>query len=159
MLGGPPPALLISVKGRAASGGILAGKETSMKTDRLQAQARRAVMRGSRVQDEMRDLTVKALTLRKLDRAEMRKVAGEVMSAVREAAAVKGPRAKDVIAQAAAGVEQALGHAARALKVSNRLAAGVSIAAASGAMMARVASGVLAGIADSLARTGKPRRR
>ena len=127
--------------------------------NKLQAEVRRAVRRGRRVEDEVRDITLKALTLRKLDRAEMRKVAGEVMSGVREAAAVKGERAKDVIAQAAAGVEQALGHAARALHLSNRLAAGVSVAAQSGALMARVASGVLAGIADSLAQTGKPRRR
>ena len=131
-----------------------------MKSERLQAEVRRAVKRGKRVEREVRDLTLKALTQRRLDRAEMRKVAGEVMSGVREAADVReGPRARAVVEQAAAGVSEALTHAARALRLSNRLSAGVSAAAESGAMMARIASGVLAGIADSLERSGRPRRR
>jgi len=131
-----------------------------MKTDsKLEQQIRNAVRRGRSVEQAVHDITLSALTRRSLDRAAMRKVADEVMTNVRDAANVKGARAKDVIADAAAGVNQALAHAARALKVSRRVAAGVDAAAASGAMMARIAAGVLAGIADSLTRTGKPRRR
>lgn len=129
-----------------------------MKIDRkLEQQVRNAVRRGRSVEQAVHDITLSALTRRSLDRAAMRKVATEVMESVRDAADMKGARAKDVIAEASAGVNQALAHAARALKLSRRVAAGVDAAAASGAMAARIAAGVLAGIADSLTR--KPTRR
>ena len=124
-----------------------------MKTDsKLKQQVRNAVRRGRSVEQAVHDITLSALTRRSLDRTAMRKVADEVMTNVRDAADVKGARAKDVVAEAAAGVNQALAHAARALKVSRRVTAGVDAAAASGAMVARIAAGVLAGIADGLSR-------
>jgi hypothetical protein len=132
-----------------------------MKPDsKLQQEVRDAVRRGRSVEQAVHDITLSALTRRSLDRAAMREVADEVMRSVRDAAHVKGARAKDVVAEAAAGVNQALAHAARALKVSRRVAAGIDAAAASGAMMARIAAGVLAGIADSLTqKTPRPRKR
>jgi len=111
--------------------------------------------------DTVRGITRKALTRGKLDRAAVRRVTGEAMAAVRQAAAMSGPQSRQDLAQA----RKNLGELERLFVKTLREAAaagkgaasqGMSATLASGAMVARVASGMLAGIADSLS-GGPPR--
>jgi len=87
-------------------------------------EVQQAIEQGRHIQEQVRDITLAALTRGELDGAAMRKVTGEVMKNVQEAASVQGTRAKEAIAEAAAGVDQALAHAAQALKLSIEEAAG-----------------------------------
>jgi hypothetical protein len=123
-------------------------------------------MPGSRknIGDAVRGITRKALTQGKLDRAAVRKVTGEAMAAVREAAALDGPKAREDLAHA----RRNLGELERLFMKTLREAAaaskgaasqGMSATLASGAMVARIASGMLAGIADTLAQKPTRRRR
>ena len=139
-----------------------------------------AMRRGERVQDEVRALTLKALTQAQLDRAALGKVARDVLGAIEAAAAVQGETAREALQQAVSGVEQALGSSRQALRqsleevegLSARLAevararfdAGLRAGAESGAMLARAAAGALAGFADTVEkrpakRTAKRSRR
>jgi hypothetical protein len=112
--------------------------------------------------EKVRALTRQALQ-GKLDRAGVRRVTSEAMQAVREAAAMDGPRARADLAQARkhmAEVERLFLATLREAADAGRGAAkqGMSATLASGAMAARIASGMLAGIADGLAQK-KPRKR
>lgn len=84
----------------------------------------RAVRLGRGIQKEACNITLKALTRGELDRDAIRKVTGDVVKAVQEAATVQGVRTKEVVAEAVAGVDQALAHAAQALKLSIEEAGG-----------------------------------
>ena len=95
-----------------------------MKSDHIAEELRRAVERGHRIQTRVRDLTLDALKRGELDRARLQKVTREAMQAVREAAEVQGARAKDVMREGMAGIDEALAHAAQALKLSLEEAAG-----------------------------------
>ncbi len=90
----------------------------------IRDEVRRAVERGRGIHKAVRDITLKALTRGELDPVAIRKATGEVVKAVQEAATVQGERAKDVMADAVAGVDEALVHAAQALKLSIEEAAG-----------------------------------
>lgn len=90
----------------------------------IENEVRRAVERGRHIQAEVRDITLAALARGELESAAIRKVTGEVMKSVQDAARVQGASAKEVAAEAAAGVSQALAHAAQALKLSIEEAAG-----------------------------------
>lgn len=90
----------------------------------LDDDVRRALAQGRRIQDTVRNITLKALSHGELDRAALRKVTGQVVRAVSEAAAAKGPDAREAVAQAIGGVDQALAHAAQALTLSLEEAAG-----------------------------------
>jgi F0F1-type ATP synthase membrane subunit b/b' len=85
---------------------------------------RRAVELGRGIQKAATKITLQALTRRELDRDAIRKVTGDVVKAVQEAATVQGARAKEVMAEAVAGVDEALAHAAQALKLSIEEAGG-----------------------------------
>jgi hypothetical protein len=91
---------------------------------KIQDEVRRAVEQGHGIQKAVRDITLKALTRGELDSDAIRKVTGEVVKAVREASTVQGERAKEVVADAVAGVDEALAHAAQARKLSIEEAAG-----------------------------------
>jgi hypothetical protein len=90
----------------------------------IQDEVRRAVELGRGIQEAACNITLKALTRGELDRDAIRKVTGDVVKGVQEAATVQGARAKDVVAQAVAGVDEALAHAAQALKLSIEEAGG-----------------------------------
>jgi hypothetical protein len=112
--------------------------------------------------DTVRGITRKALTRGKLDRAAVRKVTGEAMAVVRQAAAMNGPHARQDLAHARKNLgelERLFVQTLREAAAAGKGAASQSMNAtlASGAMVARIASGMLAGIADSLAQK-KPRR-
>jgi len=77
-----------------------------------------AIREGIRVQEAVRDITLKALTQRELDFAAMRKVTREALDAVREAAGRHEGNVKEATKQAVQGVDQALAHAAEAVKLS-----------------------------------------
>lgn len=77
-----------------------------------------AIREGQRIQEAVRDITLKALTQRELDFAAMRKVTREALEAVREAAGRHDADVKEATKQAVQGVDQALAHAAEALKLS-----------------------------------------
>lgn len=77
-----------------------------------------AIREGRRVQEAVRDITLKALTQRELDFAAMRKVTREALDAVREAAGRHEGNVKEATKQAVQGVDQALAHAAEAVKLS-----------------------------------------
>ena len=77
-----------------------------------------AIREGQRIQEAVRDITLKALTQRELDFAAMRKVTREALDAVREAAGRHDANVKEATKQAVQGVDQALAHAAEALKLS-----------------------------------------
>lgn len=77
-----------------------------------------AIREGQRIQESVRDITLKALTQRELDFAAMRKVTREALDAVREAAGRHDANVKEATRQAVHGVDQALAHAAEALKLS-----------------------------------------
>ena len=84
----------------------------------------RAVRLGRGIQKEACNITLKALTRGELDRDAIRKVTGDVVKAVQEAATVQGVRTKEVVAEAVAGVDESLAHAAQALKLSIEEAGG-----------------------------------
>jgi hypothetical protein len=90
----------------------------------IRDQVKRAFDKGRRIQESVRDITLKALSRRELDGAAIKKVTGEALDAVREAATVHGASAKAAVGEAVAGVDQALSHAAQALKLSIQEAAG-----------------------------------
>jgi F0F1-type ATP synthase membrane subunit b/b' len=96
--------------------------ETDAKT--IRDEVRGAVQLGRGLQKAACNITLKALTRGELDRDAIRKVTGEVVKAVQEAATVQGVRAKEVMAEAVAGVDEALAHAAQALNLSIEEAAG-----------------------------------
>jgi hypothetical protein len=91
---------------------------------KMRDEVRRAVEQRRGIQKAVRDITLKALTRGELDQDAIRKVTRNVVKAVQEAATVQGERAKEVVAQAVAGVDEALAHAAQALKLSIEEAAG-----------------------------------
>lgn len=90
----------------------------------IRDEIRSAVQLGRGIQKAACDITLKALTRGELDRDAIRKVTGDVVKAVQEAATVQGTRAKEVMAEAVAGVDEALAHAAQALKLSIEEAGG-----------------------------------
>ena len=90
----------------------------------IRDEVRSAVQLGRGIQKAACNITLKALTRGELDRDAIRKVTGDVVKAVQEAATVQGARAKDVLAEAVAGVDEALAHAAQALKLSIEEAGG-----------------------------------
>lgn len=90
-----------------------------MKTDdEVREDVRKAIADGRRVQETVRNITLKALTRRELDREALGKVTREVVDAVRESAAVQGPGIKQAAKEAVDGLDEALAHAAQALKLS-----------------------------------------
>jgi len=91
---------------------------TDADATRIRDEVRRALDQGRGIQKAVRDITLKALTRGELDQDAIRKVTGKVVKAVQEAATVQGVRAKEVWAEAVAGVDEALAHAAQALKLS-----------------------------------------
>jgi len=97
---------------------------TDARTKNIRDDVRRAVEQGRGIHTAVRDITLKALTRGELDQDAIRKVTGHVVKAVQEAATVQGERAKDVMAEAVAGVDEALAHAAQALRLSIEEAAG-----------------------------------
>ena len=112
--------------------------------------------------ETVRGITRKALERGKLDRAAVRRVTGEAMAAVRQAAAMDGPRAREDLAHARRNLGELERLFVKTLREasaagSGAAAQGMSATLASGAMVARIASGMLAGIADTLAQ--KPPRR
>jgi len=92
------------------------------------------------VSDTMRDITRKALSGGKVDRAALRRVTGEVRKNLKQ---FERQLARDLHAATRAGKDAA--------------SRGINATLASSAMAARAASGMLAGIAESLA-AKKPRR-
>ena len=97
---------------------------TDTRDKSIRDDVRRAVEQGRGIHKAVRDITLKALTRGELDQDAIRKVTGHVVKAVQEAATVQGERAKDVMAEAVAGVDEALAHAAQALRLSIEEAAG-----------------------------------
>ncbi len=97
---------------------------TDARSRKIRDEVRRAIEQGRGIQKAVRDITLKALTRGELDQDAIRKVSGDVVKGVQEAATVQGVRAKDVVAEAVAGVDEALAHAAQALKLSIEEAAG-----------------------------------
>jgi len=91
---------------------------------KMRDEVRRAIEQGRGIQKAVRDITLKALTRGELDPDAIRKVTRDAVKSVQEAAAVQGVRVKDVVAEAVAGVDEALAHAAQALKLSIEEAAG-----------------------------------
>ena len=92
------------------------------------------------VGDTMRDITRKALSGGKVDRAALRRMSGEVRKNLKQ---FERQLARDLQAATRAGKDAA--------------SQGLTATLASSAMAARAAAGMFAGIADALAR--KPRRR
>ncbi len=97
---------------------------TDASSKKIRDEVRSAVERGRGIQKAVRDITLKALTRGELDQEAIRKVTSNVIKAVQEAATVQGGRAKEVVAEAVAGLDEALAHAAQALKLSIEEAAG-----------------------------------
>jgi hypothetical protein len=93
------------------------------------------------ISNAVRDITRKAFTGRKVDRAALHRMTGEVRKSLKQ---FEGSLGKDLHAATRAGKDAA--------------AQSLNATLASSAMAARAASGMLAGIADSLA-SQKPRRR
>jgi len=91
---------------------------------KVRDEVRRALEQGRGVQRSVRNITLKALAQGDLDQNAIRKVTTDVVKGVQEAATVQNVLAKDVVAQAIAGVDEALAHAAQALKLSIEEAAG-----------------------------------
>ena len=92
------------------------------------------------ISDTVREITRKAVSSGKVDRAAVRRVTGEVR---RNLVVFERMLARDLRAATRAGKDAA--------------SQGINATLASSAIAARAASGMLAGIADSLAQ--KPRRR
>jgi hypothetical protein len=97
---------------------------TDTRGKKIRDEVRRAVGQGHGIQKAVRDITLKALTRGELDQNAVRRVTRDVVKGVQEAATVQGVRAKEVVAEAVAGVDEALAHAAQALKLSIEEAAG-----------------------------------
>ena len=97
--------------------------------DEMRAEVARAIAEGRDVQQRVRAITLKALTARELDQAALAEVTRDVMRAVREAAEAAGhlapaPGITHPVREALDGLDEALAHAAQALKLSLEEAAG-----------------------------------
>ena len=108
------------------------------------SQVAAAMRRGERVQHELRDITMKALTEAQFDRAALQRATREVAGAIRDAAETQGEGARRAMHQAVSGMDRALADATHAFRLS------LQEAAASGAVFARAAAGALAGVAGSM---------
>jgi hypothetical protein len=95
-----------------------------MSTSDMEAEVRKAMAQGRRVQEAVRDITLQALSRGGLDAAAVRKATGDVIGAIRAASAEAGASARETGAQAMQGVGQALAHAAQALRLTLEEAAG-----------------------------------
>lgn len=84
----------------------------------VQDEVKQAVKEGGNIHETVRRATVKALTQGELDGEAVRKVTAEVVKGVQEGAAAYGTGMKDVTAKAVAGLDEALAHAAQAIKLS-----------------------------------------
>jgi len=91
---------------------------------KIRDEVRRAFEQGRGIQKAVRGITLKALTKGELDQDAVRRVTSEVVKGIQEAATVQRVLAKDVVAEAVAGLDEALAHAAQALKLSLEEAAG-----------------------------------
>jgi hypothetical protein len=112
--------------------------------------------------DAVRGITREALTRGKLDRAAVRRVTGKAMKAVRQAAAMNGPQAREDLAHARKNLGELERLFLKTLRETARAGKGaasqsMNATLVSGAVVARIASGMLAGIADTLAQK-TPRR-
>jgi len=122
-----------------------------MTKSKIGRQVAAAMRRGEQVQDEIRAITMQALTRAQFDRTALRRATRDVTSAIHEAARSQGEGAREAAKQAVSGMDRALADAAHAFRLS------LQEAAASGAVFARAAAGALAGLADSMdRRSAKP---
>lgn len=87
-------------------------------------QVESAIREGRRVQEQVQEIALKALTGRQLDFEAMRKVTREAFDAVRDAASAPDPGLREAAKQAVHGVEEALAKAAEAVKLSLQEAGG-----------------------------------
>ena len=90
----------------------------------LGKQVENAIREGQRVQQQVQEITLKALTERQLDFEGMRKVTREAFDAVRNAASTQETGMREAAKQAVRGVEAALAKATEALKLSLEEAGG-----------------------------------
>lgn len=97
---------------------------TDANAKKLRDDVRRAVEQRRGIHKAVRYITLKALTRGELDQDAVRRVTRDVVKGLQEAATVQGVRAKDVVTEAVAGLDEALAHAAQALKLSIDEAAG-----------------------------------
>jgi len=92
---------------------------------KAEAAARAAVERGVNIHDEVRDITLKALSDRHLDVQKMREVVQAVLQGASMSAQVKeGTQSRQVLLDVMAGVDEALAKSAEATKLAIEEAAG-----------------------------------
>jgi hypothetical protein len=100
------------------------GESTSRNGEVLQDEIKGAVETGSDVEETVRRITLKALTEHQLDTASVRKVASAVVKGAGMGAASHGAEAKDILAMAVSGLDEALSKAAEASKLALQEAVG-----------------------------------
>lgn len=92
--------------------------------EKLQDEIKEAVKRESDIRETVRRITLKALTEGKLDTKEIRQVVNAVIKGAGSGAASHGTEAKDVLAKAIYGLDDALSSVAEASKLALQEAAG-----------------------------------
>jgi hypothetical protein len=100
------------------------GESASRKDEVLQDEIKGAVETGSDVKETVRRITLKALTEHELDTESVRKVASAVVKGAGIGAASHGTEAKDILAMAVSGLDEALSKAAVASKLALQEAVG-----------------------------------
>lgn len=90
----------------------------------LQDEIKGAVETGRDVKETVRRITLKALTKGELDTESVRQVASAVVKGAGMGAESHGPEAKDILAKAISGLDEALSKAAEASKLALEEAAG-----------------------------------
>ncbi len=100
------------------------GNETTIETSEVKAASQSAVERGEAIRDDVRDITLKALSQRHLDRDKIRQVVHAVTEGASIAASSKGGQAKDALQDAMTGVDEALSISAEASRLAVEEAAG-----------------------------------
>jgi len=99
-------------------------QEKEAETSKVKAAAQSAVERGEGIREDIRDITLTALSQRHLDRDKIRQVVHAVTEGVSIGAASKGARAKEELLDAMAGMDEALAKSTEASKLAVEEAAG-----------------------------------
>lgn len=92
--------------------------------DEIQAAAERAVEQGAAIQQQVRDITLRALSQGQLDTQQIRSVVQAVMEGVSHGAERQGVQVREALSQSLAGLDEALLKSAEASKLAIQEAAG-----------------------------------
>ncbi len=102
----------------------MSNEHEHVNTEEVKENARAAIEKGNNIRDEVRDITLKALSEKHLDLKMINQVIHSVMEGVGIGAEAKGDQTKDALTDAMAGMDEALAKSAEASKLAIEETAG-----------------------------------